>query len=98
MASPDYDSPISVIEDLDPDPPVNGSRLRRRELILGLLLMLGVLAWSGAQWWNQQEMQSEYMAGQLAASAHDWDNALTHYTAAGGYRDSHDRANEATRL
>ena len=77
MASPDNDPPNLVIEDLDPDPPVNSSRLHRRELILGLLLILGVLAWSGAQWWNQQGIEREYIAGQLAASVRDWDSALT---------------------
>jgi hypothetical protein len=94
-----YDrEPISVVEDLDPEP--RGSEKRRRlgELALGLVLLLGVLGWGGWQWWRDTTMQSAYRAGSEAAERRDWDAARDAFRQASGYRDADSRAADAARL
>jgi hypothetical protein len=90
--------PISVVEDLDPEP--QGSERTRRlgELVLGLVLLFGVLAWGGWQWWRDTTMQEAYRQGSVAAERRDWDAARDAFRSASGYRDADTRAQDAARL
>lgn len=88
------DLPASTVEDLDPTPEVPRSRLYWRELLLGLLLVVGVLGWSGWQWWHQQAIQTHYRIAQDAVSHLDLDTALVQFRAAAEYRDAASRATD----
>ena len=98
MASFDDDLTISVMEELDPDPPSNGRFRHSGEVLIGLVLLLGVITWSGWQWWDQQQMESHYHLAQQAALRKDLDEALASYLAAGEYRDAAERADEIAQL
>jgi hypothetical protein len=89
------DEPISVIEDLDPEPPPGRGGRQVWELVLGLLLLAGVLGYVGWQWARQNAQQHNYDAGSDAAIRHDWDQAHTLFTAASGYLDADQQANAA---
>ena len=60
--------PISVVEDLDPEPPT-GAKHRRREMVLGVLLVAAVLSFALWQWWRTDNQQQNYAAGRQAAWA-----------------------------
>ncbi|MBF6614740.1 MAG: hypothetical protein IVW55_16640 [Chloroflexi bacterium] len=81
------DSP-SQIEDLDPEPLSKGVNTQAIELVLGLLLLVGVLAFAGWQWWQTESNQRNYQAGQQAAARYDWDAAQSLFRAADGYKDA----------
>src|SRR5438045_1558244 len=98
MREPPEDIPISVVEDLDPDPPPKARSGFARELLLGMLLLVGVLGWAGWQSWQQQGKQENYRLAQLAASQHNWDEARDRYRDATGYKDADAHAQEAARL
>ncbi|MGA7731781.1 MAG: hypothetical protein WCD37_10990 [Chloroflexia bacterium] len=98
------DSVISVVEELDAEPERMGRSgagagwwhsPRTRELVLGLLLLLGVLGWVGFSWWRDESNMSHYAQGQHEAVRWHWDEALAHYSAAQGYKDADVRATEA---
>ena len=91
------DSLYSSVEDLDPEPNPKESTLRARELIIGLVLVLGVLGWGGWQWWSQQSMQNAYRLAQEAAGRRDWDDALARFSALSGYKDADARRADAQR-
>ncbi|HET9494964.1 MAG TPA: hypothetical protein VFR15_12100 [Chloroflexia bacterium] len=93
----DYE-PISVVEDLDPEPQGADRRRRLGELVLGLILLIGVLGWGGWQWWRDTTMQEAYRAGSEAAERRDWDAARDSFRQASGYRDADTRAGDAARL
>src|SRR5438034_4214778 len=104
MPPPDYDlDDISVVEDLDPEPAARrgisasgGPGLSRTfDLALGLLLLVGVVGWSGFTWWRDQANRSHYQQAQKAATLHRWEDALAQYSAARGYKDADARAAEA---
>ncbi|MBF6611697.1 MAG: hypothetical protein IVW55_01035 [Chloroflexi bacterium] len=91
---------ISTIEELDPEPErTGGPRWWRspgvRELVLGLLLLSGVFGWAGYLWWRDADNSSNYSQATQAATLQRWDEALTHYSAASGYKDADARAAEA---
>lgn len=89
---------ISVMEEIDPEPEERPGASRMKEFVLGLLLIIGVLAWALGTWWHDERVRSDYEKAQQAASAHRWDTALSHFTAAKGYMDSDARAAEAAKL
>ncbi len=89
------DEPISVIEDLDPEPsPRRGGR-QVWEVVLGVLLLAGVLGYVGWQWARQEAQQRTYDAGSDAATRRDWDQAHTLFAAASGYLDADTQAKAA---
>jgi hypothetical protein len=87
----------SSVEELDPEPARAGIAAWKRELAIGLVLLLGVLAWGGWEWWHQQSLQVDYRLAQEAAARQDWDAALSHYASADGYRDADARRADAAR-
>jgi hypothetical protein len=92
------DTPVSVVEELDPDVEPRATSIFRRELPLGLALLVAVLGWALWQGWHQQSQENGYRAAQKASAAKDWDKALELYTAADGYKDAPARAADANRL
>lgn len=92
MSFYDPDEPISIVEDLDPEPPSKPGSGQRLELLVGVLLLLCVLAFVGWQWWHQQVQVSDYASAQSALADNNWDDALYHFTQAGDYRDAAQQA------
>src|SRR5438132_14367697 len=97
MTPPDDDLDyISVVEDLDPEPAAGrsmsasgGLRLARTfDVALGLVLLVGVLGWSGFTWWRDETNRGHYRQAQQAASLHRWEDALAEYLAAKGYKEA----------
>jgi hypothetical protein len=88
------DEPISVVEDLDPEPPPKRN-VQMWEVVLGLLVLVGVLGFAGWQWVRQSHLQSEYGAGEDAVASRDWQAAETHFAAAAGYLDADKQAQQA---
>ncbi|MDQ3704197.1 MAG: hypothetical protein M3437_03060 [Chloroflexota bacterium] len=86
---------ISVMEELDPEPQPKSGSLYAREFVIGMLLVLGVLAFAGMQWWQTEYRQSNYRLGEQAARQFDWDEASARFSAAEGYRDATKRAETA---
>ncbi|HST06396.1 MAG TPA: hypothetical protein VLQ48_16915, partial [Chloroflexia bacterium] len=72
--------PISVVEDLDPEPPGKPGLSQRLELLVGVFVLVVVLSFVGWQWWHQQVQVSSYAAGQTALANVDWDAALSDFT------------------
>lgn len=94
MSERDYND-VSVMEELDPEPERGGGLLHARELVLGLALLVGVLGWAGWQTWRDESNRANYTQAQQAAAARKWDDALSHFEAAGGYKDADARAADA---
>ncbi len=91
------DPELSVVEELEPETErepahATAGTSRRRELVLGLLLLAAVLGWAGWQWWYQDTAQNNYNLAVQAEAKKQWDQAYSRYTAASGYRDSAGRA------
>ncbi|HEX8599225.1 MAG TPA: hypothetical protein VF952_12000 [Chloroflexia bacterium] len=86
---------ISVMEELDPEPQPKSGSLYAREFVIGMLLVLGVLAFAGMQWWQTEYRQSNYRLGEQAARQFDWDEASARFSAAEDYRDAGKRAEAA---
>jgi hypothetical protein len=95
MLEPDVPRQFAPIEDLDPEPPARHAH--RREVILGLAILLVVVGLAGSNWWDQQSKLTHYQAGGRAAAARDWDRAQAEYAAAGAYTDAAPRAADAAR-
>jgi hypothetical protein len=95
MLEPDVHRQFASIEDLDPEPPRRHAH--RREVILGLAILLVVVALAGSNWWDQQRKLTHYQAGGRAAAARDWDRAQAEYAAARDYADAPRRATAAAR-
>jgi hypothetical protein len=97
-----YDAPgdvyTSSVEDLDPEPASAAHLSRTREFLLGLMLLLGVLAWSGWQWRQQETLQGNYRLALQAVAGQDWNAAREYFTAASGYRDADIRGAEAAKV
>ncbi|MEP6774032.1 MAG: hypothetical protein ABJA50_00430 [Chloroflexota bacterium] len=91
----DPTEPISIVEDLDPEPPSQPGFSQRLELILGVALLACVLGFVAYQWWHQQAQISDYSSGQSAINSSDWDAALTYFTRVGDYRDAGQQATHA---
>ncbi|HYP41612.1 MAG TPA: hypothetical protein VEX13_14735, partial [Chloroflexia bacterium] len=98
MQEPHDEFAISTVEDLDPEPESKARFVQARELVLGIMLLLGVLAWSGWQWWDQDQKQQSYRLGQEAAREHRWEEARSRYASASGYRDADKQREEAEEL
>jgi hypothetical protein len=84
-----FDELISEVEDLDPEPPPKG-RAWLRELVLGMVLLVGVLGFAGWQWWRTEYLQQNYAAGRAALATYNWEQAAAHLSAASGYLDADD--------
>ncbi len=93
-----FDEPISIIEELDPEPEPTGRWVHLREVLLGFLLLVGVLTWSGWEWWHQDQQQTNYTIAQQAADDQDWDRALHYFSMVKGFKDSDARASEMNKL
>lgn len=93
-----FDEPISIIEELDPEPEPTGRWFHLREVMLGLLLLAGVLAWSGWEWWQQDYNQANYLVAQQAADDQDWDRALYYFNMVKGFKDADSRAEDMDKL
>ena len=65
--------PISVVEDLDPEPPSKAGLTQRLEVLVGIFLLVAVLTYVGWQWWHAQAQTNAYNAGESALTAEDWD-------------------------
>jgi hypothetical protein len=86
-----WDDPISVVEDLDPEPDRPPGRFQLRDLVLGVLLLVGVLGFAGWQWWSQESNQSNYTRAVEALTRNDLDQARALFSGASGYRDADSR-------
>src|SRR5436190_947667 len=107
---PYQDEPISIIEDLDPEPPPHSALLTRVagarhsafgqwwEIVLGLALLVGVLAFAGWQWLQQLSLQNNYAAGYAAIARHDWDSARSFFASIPGYHDADMQAQQAVEM
>ncbi|MDQ5824725.1 MAG: hypothetical protein M3441_11030 [Chloroflexota bacterium] len=95
MSQPAHDQELSVMEDLDPEPSDRGRSVRAREVVLGVLLLLGVLGWAGWQWWHGESQRNSYERGRQAVIAQQWDEARSYFGSAGGYKDATARAEDA---
>ncbi len=90
--------PISVIEELDPEPVHRNKFRQKSDLLLGMLVLIAVLGWAGWQWWQARQVEAvrqEYRWGVEAAEKHSWDEARLHFAAAAGYSDADSRADAA---
>src|SRR3954454_7629307 len=92
---PYSDEPISIIENLDPEPSTKGGGRQWWEITLGLALLVAVLAFAGWQWLWQDAQQSSYAGGIAAAARHDWEAAQAQFSFASGYHDADKRAQQA---
>ena len=88
----DRTGPRAGFEPLDPEPPAAAGRARRREALLGGLLVLALVGFGLWQWAGTQIALGHYQAGGQAAAQDDWPAAATAYAAAGGYQDAPARA------
>ncbi len=89
------DSEASSVEELDGEPSIDRRTLQRREVLLGLCLLVIVLGVAGWIWRGDETRNTAYRAGVQAAAAHHWDEARTQFLAAGSYPDAKDRATQA---
>jgi hypothetical protein len=60
----------------------------RREFVVGMLLLLGVLGFAGWQWWQAESNKANYEAGERAISLNHWDEAQSYFQAAHDYKDA----------
>src|SRR4051812_49705446 len=66
--------------------------LLRRDVLLGLLLLLAVIGWGGWDWWQQEGRFASYRAGLRYVQQHDWEAARAAFLTAAGYRDAAQQA------
>ena len=92
---PDPDYPVSVIEDLDPEPESERGPGRRLDVWVGIPLLLAVLLFVGWQWWRQDYLSGQYRAGLEAAGQSEWESALHYFGEAAGYSDADTHASSA---
>lgn len=90
--------PISTIEDLTPERPPAGRWFGIREALLGIFLLVGVLGYSGYDWWQSEHKAGNYRLGQQAWQAQEWEEALNRFRQLAGYKDADQRAEEARRI
>ena len=95
MPQPAYDYELSVMEDLDPEPAARAGSVRAREVVVGVLLLLAVLAWAGWRWWYDESVRNTYELGRQAVIEQRWEDARDYFGAAGDYKDAPTRAAEA---
>jgi hypothetical protein len=88
MQQPPEDNSTSWVEDLDHEPKRGEGLGQKRELILGLILLLAVIVWASWQWWSQSRDESEYTLGQQALAAGNLDQAEAHFAAVPDYKDA----------
>ena len=93
-----FDEPISIVEELDPEPEPTGRWLHLREVLLGFLLLVGVLSWSGWEWWHQDQQQTNYRIAQQAADNQEWDRAFEYFSRVKGFKDADVRASDMKKL
>lgn len=90
-------SDISIMEELDPEPP-DKNRGPIREFVLGFVLLVAVLGWASWLWWQQETHLGNYRLAEQAATLRDWDAARSYFLAAADYRDASSRAAQIARL
>jgi hypothetical protein len=93
QTEPDPDT--SSIEELDGEPSGDRRRFQRREVLLGLGVLLGVAVLVVWYWRLDENQIAAYRAGEQAAAAHQWDEAHAWFLAAGQYPNAKTRAAEA---
>jgi hypothetical protein len=82
---PTDDTPVSIVEDLDPPSAPRKDKFEVRELLLGLLLLVVVAGWAIWQSSQQDAASAQYRMAQQAEREGMWSEALSHYSAATGY-------------
>ncbi len=86
------DETMSVIEDLDPEPPPKRSA-RTWEVIVGMVLLVAVLGFAGWEWVHQNQQQNNYREGTDAMRpVRTGMSAQAHFAAASGYLDADKQA------
>jgi|GEM_PF-4838080 len=99
MPQRNYDiDAISVMEELNPQPEDRPEASRVKEVVVGMLLVVGVLGWVLGTWWHDESIRSDYKKAQQAVSQKRWDEALRYFTSSKGHLDADARATEAARL
>lgn len=83
------------MEDLDPEPSGRARSVRAREVVLGVLLLMGVLGWAGWQWRHSESQRNNYELGRQAVIEQRWDEARSRFASASGYKDAAARAEDA---
>jgi len=94
MQQPPEDNVTSVVDDLDPEPRRREGLGQRRELILGLVLLLAVIGWASWQGLSQARGESEYAQAEQALAANDLDQAEAHFSTIPDYKDAGSRAHD----
>jgi hypothetical protein len=82
---PADDTPVSIVEDMDPPSAPRKDKFEVRELLLGLLLLVVVAGWAIWQSSQQDAVAAQYRMAQQAERDGKWSEALSHYSAATGY-------------
>jgi hypothetical protein len=79
-----------------PAPPGHAVRRQpaRRELVLGAILVLVVLAVALGDWWHREAQEQTYRDGDRAAARRDWERAAALFGGLGDYRDAPRRRDE----
>lgn len=95
MPQPAHDYELSVMEDLDPEPATRVRSVRAREVLVGVLLLVGVLGWAGWQWWYGETLRNNYELGRQAVIEQRWEEARASFEAAAGHKDATARAQDA---
>lgn len=98
MPQRNYDiDAISVMEELNPQLEERPEASRVKEVVVGMLLVVGVLGWVLGTWWHDESIRSDYKKAQQAVSQKRWDEALRYFTSAKGHLDADARATEVAR-
>lgn len=91
---PEYFDRISEIEDLDPEP-VRGRGMGRRDLLIGIPLLVITIIFVGWQYLRQEYQAGRYHAGQDAIGRSEWATAIGFFKEASGYSDADRQASGA---
>ncbi|MEO5952205.1 MAG: hypothetical protein ABIQ44_07050, partial [Chloroflexia bacterium] len=87
-SDPEFIDQISEIEDLDPEPVRERGIGSRRDLLIGIPLILVVIVFVALSYWRQEYQAGQYHVGQDAMGRSDWETAIRFFAEASGYSDS----------
>ena len=94
MMEPDDTQGLAMLDEQQ-DSATGNKRKIRPELLLGLGLLALIVGWGVWSYWHDQNGRSNYIAGQNAEVAKDWDDAQRYFAAAGDYAGAAIRASNA---
>lgn len=89
---PEFNDLISEVEDLDPEPVRDKRGLARRDLLIGIPLLVLTILFVGWQYWRQEYQSGQYRAGQDAMGRSDWEAAIAYFKEAAGYSNADQQA------